>query len=380
MIHFLHIVRDDKFTEATIKGFNNNPQIASKYIIFKKRDKFKYLKENQRVIVFEDKKNFIREIESDSYDVLFFHSLPPTSYWMIKYIPSDKVVIWWAWGYDIYGGLFGTRLFIQLDTLKEQTMILSKQIKVKRLFKEFVGKLWISFLFSIYHDKIVKRIDYFEPVRDMDFQLMCEQVPGFSAKEFYHYFSSYGNKPFLNRSLLKHQSILIGNSASLIGNHVDVWEAIKGELPQDVKVIMPLSYGDKDYAQKVKAKISTSSIKIEILDSFLPRDEYFALVDNCAYAFFGSIRQHAMGNIYHALNNDIKVFLYKDSVMYNYLIKMGFVVYAIEDVNLNCFCPITEEEHLQNMIAFEKENKYRKEKYNEAMEEIEQTVKSKLSV
>lgn len=377
MIRFLHIIRDDKFAEQTIKGFDKKHQIESKYILFQKKARLKYLKENQRVIIYRDKKQFVKEIESDKYDVLFFHSLSPVAYWMINYIPSDKVVIWWAWGYDIYGGVMGARLFLQLDGLKKQTKILSKNKNIKRLCRDFIGKIWISSLFSRYHKKIIRRINYFEPVRNMDYQLMCEQVPGFSAKEFYSYYGNHGNKPLWDRSTLKNQSILIGNSATLEENHVDVWESIKGVLPQNMKVIIPLSYGDKEYAQKVKARISTTSVQIDFLDTFLPREEYFALVNNCAYAFFGSIRQHAMGNIYHALNNDIKVFLYKDSVMYDYLINMGFVVYAIEDVNINCFCPITEEEHNQNMIAFEREDKYRKEKFDKAMEEIEEMVRCK---
>ena len=377
MIRFLHIIRDDKFAEGTIKEFDKKEQIESKYILFQKKAELKYLKDNQRVIAYRDKKQFVKEIKSDDYDVLFFHSLSPVAYWMINYIPSDKVVIWWAWGYDIYGGVMGARLFVQLDGLKVQTKILSKNKNIKRFCRDFVGKMWISSLFFKYRHKIIKRINYFEPVQNMDYRLMSEQVPGFSAKEFYHYYGYYGEKPFSDRSTLKSPSILIGNSATLEENHVDVWESIKGVLPQKMKVIIPLSYGDKEYAQKVKARISATAFHIEFLDTFLPSDEYFALVDNCAYAFFGSIRQHAMGNIYHALNNDIKVFLYKDSVMYGYLINMGFVVYAIEDVNINCFCPITEEEHNQNMIAFEREDKYRKEKFDKAMEEIEETVKSK---
>ena len=377
MIKFLHIITDDKFSEPTIKRFDEIHQIESRYLLFKKRAALTYLKDNDRVIVLSDKNNFIKELLVSDYDVLFLHSLSPISYWIFKYIPSDKVVIWWAWGYDIYGGLFGKRLFIPIDILKEKTKIILIDKPIKKKVRDYLGRLWISFLFYKYHNRIIRRIDYFEPVREMDYRLMCKYTSGFRAKEFYHYFNADTNRPFLNHSLLKHKSILIGNSAAPSENHVDVWDEIKGKLPKGVKVIIPLSYGDKDYAQKVTSRLPFSDVQIEILNRYLPREEYFGIVNSCAYAFFGSIRQHAMGNIYHALSNDIKVFLYKESVMYGYLKKVGFVIYAIEDLDDNSFSPITESEHNQNMTAFEIENKYMKEKYDEAMEEIEQIVKSK---
>ena len=168
---------------------------------------------------------------------------------------------------------------------------------------------------------------------------------------------------------------MLGNSASPANNHVDAWKAIEQFIPNGRKVVIPLSYGAMDYAREVKEEIKNSRCEMIFLDSFLPRDEYFKIVGDCSYAVYGSLRQHAMANIYNSLRSGLKVFLFKDSYIYKYLVGCGYVVYAIDDVNEESFTtPLTLAEQRNNVDAMRKECEDYRERGRIAMEDIKSRV------
>ena len=70
----------------------------------------------------------------------------------------------------------------------------------------------------------------------------------------------------------------------------------------------------------------------------------------------GTIRQQAMGNIQYALSKGVKVFLYKDSIAYINYKKLGYVVFAIEEMTLESLStPLSKKEIEQNIQASQKE-------------------------
>ena len=62
---------------------------------------------------------------------------------------------------------------------------------------------------------------------------------------------------------------------------------------------MPLSYGDEKYRDWLRKQINDNDV-VQLFD-FMPKNEYFEIVNNCSYALFGSIRQQAIGNINYAI-------------------------------------------------------------------------------
>ncbi len=377
-IHIIQIVRDIKFS-GLAKIVAQNKYVKSESITFGPDAKDIEQFENEGVEVYVRRSDFVNKIKKGDYDVIFFHSLPVIYYKYINLIPSDKIVIWYSYGFDIYGdkyehGLFGLPAFIELDLYKEQTRCILKKRKIisqrlQELFKRiYIYPQWRQ------HKEVLKRIDYFQPARPLDFRLM-QGVDGFRAKEIFlcNYSRSIKGKEFIQHKA--DGTIILGNSASPLINHLDVWNEIKRMIPTERSVIMPLSYGNLKYGAKIKLILKEASHHIQFLDTFMPRDEYFQMMNESSYAIFGSMRQHAMGNIYNALSNDVKVFLYRDSVMFDYLREMGFVICAIEDIDDNSFnSPITVEEHNQNVAAFEKEYTYCYNQGQKMLEEIEQKV------
>lgn len=370
-VRLLHICRDDKFLKGVMSGFLQiSNSITSEFIIFKpKNKKLKYGDENE-LGVFVSRRLFKAKLKNGDYDAVYFHSLPPENYWMINSIPKDKIVIWWSWGFDIYnGGIYGWNSFINVDSIKKETKTI--QNNSRPLFRKivlFFCMLYYELYGRLKRSAVLKRIDYFRPVLPAEYNMM-KRNRSFRAGEFYPI--NFGPNYHVKNDTKKAEGdIIIGNSGSAFNNHADVWHDIKDYLPGNRRIIVPLSYGTDRYAKKVKTIIMGSNVSF--LDDFLPKEEYFNIMNNCSYAVYGSVRQHAMGNINHALAEGIKVFLYKESVVYKSLKDMGFVVFAIEDIDSNSFSmPLSKEDMEKNEQAFDRLREHASMVKYKAMNEIE---------
>ena len=63
----------------------------------------------------------------------------------------------------------------------------------------------------------------------------------------------------------------------------------------------------------------------------LPFEEYKKMIAGCTHAIFGMIRQSGLGNIYLCFKKGIKVFFFKDSMLYKQFKADGYHVFSIED-------------------------------------------------
>lgn len=378
MIYFLHLIKDDKFFESTVQRFSNMSNISSEYVLYNPFHRsLKYVKKN--VLVYSRKKDIKRVLCESKYDVIYLHSLPVELYPIIKYIPSDKIVIWWAWGYDLYSpGPFGIKdSFINIHSFLPLTQKqINKCYSFRERIKYFVAKKVMEIVFPYYKKKILQRVDYFQPVLQGEFMLM-KFNKGFHAHEFY---TTSSNSPLIScekrNQLNKEGSIIIGNSASPYNNHIDVWKEIKSFIPKDRQIIVPLSYGEKKYGDTVKKVIMEDNDNALFLEKYIPNNEYMKLLGECSYAVYGSLRQHATGNIFNALAMGIKVFLPKQSYFFKWLIKNDFTVFSIESIDETSFVtPLSVPQIHQNYIALEKMVHYMEDKGRMALIEIE---KSKL--
>lgn len=374
-IRVLHISRDDKFFDSVFVQFESDHRLDNKAVL-EVKNKAHYI---FRRIKIPQKINLLTKIEmratlrNGEYDVLFFYSMPRRYYDYFEWIPNDKIVIWWGWGVELYKPICRLKPLIPVLLYKPLTTQVLKEIAGNTLsaLKAKIGysilKPWNSRL----QKKMLRRIDFFQPVLSQEFHLM-ERLEDFHAKEFY-----YPNCfPFaVQDSLISKNdkgSILIGNSQAPTNNHLDVWQDIRDFLPEHRKVIFPLNYlGDKKYAKLIIERIESDRNELLFLQDFLASNDYFALMDTCSYAVFGVLRQQAMGNIYYCLEQGIKVFLYKNSVVYKCLKDAGYVVYTIEDIDDNSFViPLTREEIHRNAEAFKKDALYRNSISEKVIDEI----------
>jgi len=355
MIRILHIVTDDKFFDLVITHFEKDNRLENKCVLLVKQSNYsyKYIKSTDKITLLWNKKMLKDQLKSDEYDVVFFHSLPEKRYNLFKYIPEEKIVIWWTWGYDIYESSYGLKPLLSIELYKDHTkqFVSERKNRILDKIKKIIKTHFLKVKYGILRENILKRIDYFQPVIPTEYKLILENND-FHAKEFYYY-NSEVKAEIVDGNVLKKAAtgaILIGNSASYTNNHLDVWEYIKQLKPKDHKIIFPLNYGDVQYANYLKTVIKSEDNELIFLNAFMPRDEYFSLLNECSYAIFGVMRQQAMGNISYCIRNGIKVFLFCDSLVYKYLKKEGYSVFCIENMDYESLnTPLAREEIEKNI-------------------------------
>ena len=184
---------------------------------------------------------------------------------------------------------------------------------------------------TIIRRKILARVDYFSPVFPIEYRLM-QRIRYFKAKPFL--FGGPGIVEQLAYSRISSpKNILIGNSLTYTNNHMDIFSKIRLYQLDNQKYIIPINYGtayNADY-KKFKNKASLPEDRTIWLDDFLPYERYRVLMGSISHAIFGHMRQQSLGNINMCLQRSVKLFLYKDSLIYRQLKEWGYVVYTIEE-------------------------------------------------
>ncbi len=355
-IRVLHIAQDDKFFDSVFATWEHNELFLNSaiFVTDKPEYQFQRIKSHDSVELLWNHKMVKDRLERNDYDIVFFYSMPSSNFSLFKYIPKDKILIWWGWGFDLYDEYPGISPLIKLDLFKPLTDAYKPPTSNNII--HYLSRLRFALkkpLIERKRSQIISRIDYFQPVVRSEYNLMCKNVKCFRAKEFYY--KLYGCYEYVTQTKLAKGNILLGNSATPTNNHLDVLQYVLKYKHPEQKIIIPLNYGNSDYRDWLKARIHDDSI-VPIYD-FLPKDEYFEIVNSCTYAIFGTIRQQAMGTINQALRRGVKVFLYKDSVAYQNHKELGYAIYAIEDMDSHSLInPLSVKELEQNRIASEKEN------------------------
>ncbi len=339
-IKILHIIKDDvKFFEKIYRSFEQDTRINVDCILVvkKKTEAFKSIPPTDIIKVVEGKQEVKELFKSNSYNYVYFYSLPYEIWWVIDLIPKKSKIIWWSWGYELYEPIRGMKPFLPIqlyhpktrNKLREGSSILLRLIqKLKILSRPY---------YNIKRNKILRRVDYFQPVIKEEYDLMSIRFPKlFRAKEFYGR-NSWGDPLLIENKKVENvgKSVLLGNSATYTNNHVDVWDTIIESIENNQEIIIPLNYGDMDYARELSGLLKHE--RMSILNSFISREEYTSMLSRCGFFVLGAMRQQAVGNLLIAIEMGMSIFLYRDSILYKYLKKSGFSINAIEDVDTDSF-------------------------------------------
>ena len=148
-----------------------------------------------------------------------------------------------------------------------------------------------------------------------------------------------------NNKLKKHKYgepyyIQIGHSSFETGRHFEAIDAIERFKNHNVKIFIPLAYGDKQYAKKVIAYAEDifGEDKVEILTDFMSKGRYHEILSNIDVALFAPLDQQALGNILALLKMGKKVYLANKGFLYEYFTKdKGIDVFEIEKIHDESF-------------------------------------------
>lgn len=201
-------------------------------------------------------------------------------------------------------------------------------------------------------------------------------------KEFYHLFP-YNRKHFVapmpNDPLKKIDyeayrgkkeqkeriyRILIGNSADRANCHIDAFEKLKRFADEDIEIVVPLSYGDKDYRKEVIEKgTEIFGEKFRPVTHFMDIEKYTQFLNSCDAAVFNNNRQQAMGNINMLLQLGKKVFLRKDNRMWDHYKEAGLLLYEIDtadELSIREFVHMDPAAAFNNIKIMEKKQDFRR--------------------
>ena len=126
--------------------------------------------------------------------------------------------------------------------------------------------------------------------------------------------------------------ILVGNSADPSNEHREAFSIIKKYTDEKIKIISPLSYGDKKYAKYVKdLGYELFGDKFVALEDMLTKKKYFSLLADVDIGLFAHKRQQAMGSIIALLGMKKKVYIRNDITTWGTLSELGLKLYDLNE-------------------------------------------------
>jgi len=241
---------------------------------------------------------------------------------------ADKVILHGIFSFDLINYLFLNKKYLQ----KCYWVIWGGD-----LYSHVIFKKTLRTTFYRYRKKaVIKNIGGLVTYIKGDYEL-AQDWYGANGKyhECFMYPSNLYKEYKINKKQNKTTNILVGNSATLTNNHFDAFSKLEKYKDQDVKVIVPLSYGNEVYTKKVINKgRKIFGDKFVPLIEFMQFDQYLDLLSDIDIAIFNHNRQQAMGNIITLLGLGKKVYMRSDITPWEMLKDIGIDVFDIADFSI----------------------------------------------
>lgn len=386
-----HILIDDKF----IDDFIQDAELVSgsNVFILTFPNEGKFVKSDKGIhapIGSEKLHTILNDIkETDKLFVHWFHNTINT---IIEKVPRETKVYLMFWGGDFLDipskcglpSLFGNFLYepmtykfakrqneaFRRSVIKDK---LRKELKKFYTLKSILRILVMPYSYFTFQSKNFK----FTMSQRVNFLKRCHSICHWNEfdidviRKMYnvdigHQLFTYGigsNKLPLRTiqpSAKKTITILLGNSDTLSNNHLDSIQVLSKFKSQNIKIYCPLNYKSNiEYAKYVKGlgeEIFGKEKFIALLD-FIPRDEYYKMLETTDIAIMNHKRSQAAGNIAVLLRLGVKVYMNNESSIFTFLSKIGVKVFSSQEIETSNFeefiLPMENEIVLKNVDALD---------------------------
>ena len=154
--------------------------------------------------------------------------------------------------------------------------------------------------------------------------------------------------------------IQIGVADSPIYNHIEVLQSLEKYKNKNIKIILPLSYGNTKYRDKIISfACDIFGDKVEALVDFLPLNKYLEIISNVDIAIFDNDRQKGMGNIISLLGFGKKVYMRKEITPFKMFTDLGVKVFDIKELNLDLIDESTKKDNIRIIKEHFSEKNYK---------------------
>lgn len=313
----LHIFPEEKFTTPYINFINRN---------------FNY-KDHFFCITGKSEKNSVNEIENVKKIQSNLHGF----YELVRQLnKSEKIII-----HSLLNKKLIIILFIQPWLLCRCSCV-----------------LWGGDLYS-YRDKRTtinaKILEFFKRVviRNFKYIITLSKNDYMLAKEWYGITGGYKEGMYINPISLPYLkkiksiklfdekrviNIQIGNSADPSNLHFEVMDILKKFKDENIKIYVPLSYGNSEHAIKVKEYgENIFKDKFVAMINFLNKDQYGDFLGKIDIAIFNNNRQQALGNIRALAYLGSKIYMRDDTTMWSDFISDGYKISKINELKNETF-------------------------------------------
>jgi hypothetical protein len=326
----LHIFFDNFYSKKMIEFLQSNLNLDEHYfILISTRRKLVYVKPGEYVntsiyLIKNSPKSFLfsknyQDIQEkmNKADNIFIHYL---SYHAIRLLLTSHCkgnVIWVIWGADLYNS-------VPIQLYDVETMKMVRQIRKKKFFPK--GYVFLFFSFNYLLKKLViKKITSISStfIRDLAYtkkylssNLVCHHNTLYpkSINVRRKELNTHEEDEIFNLTKNFSKLILLGNSADISNNHLDMFLLLKKiKNRYNFAIICPLSYGKHKYHTEKIINIGKNLFGkrfIPLLDYIEP-EIYLQLLKKIDIAIMNHKRQQAAGNISLLLSLGKLVYLNK---------------------------------------------------------------------
>ena len=323
----VHLMLNEKFTEPTIQFISDHFEAAQHQFIIIGEGIGANITKRPNVLETPRLFHDIRQLTRALYraDKIIIHGLFHRR--LVPYLAAQPWLLkkcnWVVWGGDLYW--YQTR---------ERT--------------------WSNDLYEWVRRALISRLGEITTLVPGDFQLAQKWYKTKAIYRAGRYVSSIKRKdldklltfPAIEKDALY---IQIGNSADRSNQHQQVLDSLLKFKDENIRIFVPLSYGDTKYGAAIAAygKTLFGDKFVPLLD-FVPPDEYSRFLQTIDIAIFNHDRQQALGNICVLLYLGKKVFIRDDITSWDYLKNdLGIDIYAtdaIGDLDFAAFSQFTHKE------------------------------------
>lgn len=337
--NIIHIASDEKFINSAHWQFENAFPNSNIFYIFtsdKSKD-FKYVTPQPNIRKFDistDLSSFLTSLSVNQ--ILIFHSLSESFFPLILKLPKTVQCVWLCFGYEIYTDKRFFKEASLYDTItqkrfgkgeaKSRHLLLDS---VRHYIRKVNKKLPLS-SFEI-KKRAISRMDYIAS-SFIEEQEAIQKLIKQKKKTFPFWYYPIEQMVNIDETIVNDRNaIIIGNSGTMSGNHLDVFDKIKLLSWTDRTVIVPLSYGNQTYIKEILEEgKATFGAQFMPLTDFMPLKAYNQIIKQCGVALLCNYRQQAVGNTISLLWFGCKVFLSTNNPFYHYLKRIGVEVFSYE--------------------------------------------------
>lgn len=332
----LHMFPKSKFAEGFINFINQNFDSEEHLFVLYTNGDFKVpleIYESPNVVDYNEKSIVWLYKNIRSADKFFLHNLSVNIYELFLFFLFPALLkksIWLIWGGDLY-------------------------------CYRSPRKGIIDHVVEIARKRVIRNIAVIASLTEGDYRLAAQWY-GVNTK---HIRLDYFNESITkilneivnveNKKDMSTINIMVGNSATITNNHMEVLEKIEKFAEHDIRVYVPLSYGNMEYGWQVE-KVGKRLLgdKFVPLKTYMSQEEYYSLLNCMDIAIFNNDRQQAIGNIMALAFLGKKIYLKEDTSMWNEWVTQGrFVFHTIDEleVQFDEFKRLEVKEKEQNQKA-----------------------------